>query len=135
MTKRQELAVRQANELRSAGYDISARRAIRMHHGEETKEHLHCKTAVAHILAGVGYRVDSEVEHESGVIADVIGYGLEDRHPVVVELESDYSTQLKRENIDKYRYDPIYEVFTFDVTQLPTEIDTLHSQISKRMGL
>jgi len=138
MTKRQELAVKQATELQRAGYAIDGKRSIRLHSNpqEETTLHAHAKMAAGQVLARAGYRIDSEVEHEpTGNVADIVAYGLAERRPIIVELESVCDRALKLTNVDKYQHGPVSEVHTFDLSTFATDVDELQDQIKWELGL
>lgn len=123
MNKRQNDAWKQGKDLESAGYDIQGRRCVRMHKNptDETLEHKLAKMSAAHVLVSEGYRVDSEVELSSGPVADLLAYGLEDRKPIVVELESNCTTSLKRENAEKYAKGIVRDCMTIDLAELPSD--------------
>lgn len=143
MTKRDRLAIEQKRELQRAGFDIQGKRRVRFHANAEleTTRHFMAKAVAGHTLAAVGYRVDSEVELEKGSkpsehpIADIIGYGLEDRQPVVVELDTECDSGVKRENLRTYMADPISEVYTVDVTSLPSDVQGMREDIAGVLGL
>lgn len=143
MTKRDRIAVQQQRELERAGFQIDGKRRIRMHANAEleTTHHFMAKAVAGHTLASVGYRVDSEVTLEKGSkpsehpIADIIGYGLEERQPIVVELDTECSPEVKRSNLEKYHVPPISEVYTVDVTELPGDIAGMQETIAGVLGL
>lgn len=136
-SKREHTQHTQLRELQSAGYDISDKRAVRLHTNpvDETDRHSHAKMACAKVLAEAGYFIDSEVTHDSGVIADLIAYGLDERNPIVVELESEYDEQVKQDNLSLYQYGPIREVYTFDVQAFPKNIDPMKDKAKELLGL
>lgn len=143
MTKRDRVAIDQQRDLQRAGFQVDGKRRIRMHANPqgETVEHISAKAVAGHTLASVGYRVDSEVELDNGgkpsehPIADVLGYGLEDRKPVVVELDTECSPEVKRANLEKYHVPPVSEVYTIDVTSLPDSIRGMREEIASELGL
>ena len=127
-----------AKALKRAGWSVEGKRCIRLHSNpvDETIAHAHAKTAVAKVLAEAGYCVDSEVEHEhTGNVADIVGFGLEGRKPIVVELESEYSDELKQRNLKKYQHGPVAEVWTLPVDEFGNNIEHMQTYAKAKLGL
>jgi hypothetical protein len=131
--KRQHDAWQEEQSLSDSGYMIEGRRCVRFHAADETLKHRTAKLASAHVLHEEGYRVESEVEQTDGPIADILAYGHEDRKPIVVELESDCTDSLKRENARRYTVGIVRECFTIDVEELPWDIGGMIDDISREV--
>jgi hypothetical protein len=130
---RQELS-----QLNSAGFNMGQKRCVRLHTNpqDERLEHAHAKMACAKVCAEAGYFIDSEIEHTpTGNIADLIAYGLEDRMPIVIELESVIEDDTKRNNLAKYNHAPIQEVYTLDVDAFGTDITEMQEHAQDQLGL
>jgi hypothetical protein len=130
---RQELS-----QLNSAGFNMGQKRCVRLHSNpvDERLAHFHAKAACAKVCAEAGYFIDSEIEHEpTGNIADLIAYGIEDRMPIVIELESIADENTSAENLDKYHHGPIREVYTLEVDNFGTEITEMHDHAKSQLGL
>ena len=133
MTKRDRLAIQHQRQLQNTGYQVQAKRvACRLHTNpqDETARHAHAKLAAGRVLASLGYRVDSEVVHEpTGNIVDVLGYGVEGRNPVVVELETECDDSLKLRNVEKYCHGPVGECYTIGLDGMPENIHGMEEEI------
>lgn len=136
MTKRKYTEKKQIRQLQDAGFDVQDTRAIRLHTNpqDSTKAHAHAKMAVGKVLAEAGYKIDSEVSI-NGFQCDILAYGLEDRRPIVVELESEYDDEIVSQNIDRYYEGPIREVYTLSVDEFGTEIEAMHEHAKNELGL
>ena len=136
-SKRTHIQYKDAKALKSAGWRVEGKRCIRLHTNpqDETIAHAHAKASVGKVLAEAGYCVDSEVEHESGCVADIVAFGLEGRKPIVVELESEYSDELKQRNLKKYQHGPVAEVWTLPVDEFGNNIEHMQTYAKAKLGL
>ena len=117
MSKREKEIYKQYRELNNNGWHVPNTQEIlcRANGGSETLKHRVAKTVAASFLCDVGYRVHSEVETDDGHEADVLGYGLEDRKPVVIELENGLTDSVKDRKLNQYLKGPVSEVFVIDL--------------------
>lgn len=109
--------------LSDAGWSVSKTDNVSMHTGAETLQHFIGKALAAYRLNEVGYRIDSEVSHESGNAVDVLAYGCQGRDPIGVEVETDLTDEKRAEKIDKYVHKGhLHDVFFLEATEVPANI-------------
>lgn len=109
--------------LSDAGWSVSKTDNVSMHTGAETLQHFIGKALAAYRLNEVGYRIDSEVSHESGNAVDVLAYGCKGRDPIGVEVETNLTDDTKREKIDKYVHNGrLSDLFFLEATEVPANI-------------
>lgn len=123
--KRQRQEFDDRKLLKHHGWQVSKADSVKFNGGSksETVHHLICKTLVCQVLRDHKYRVSTEVVHENnrGEI-DVVGYGKDD-DPLAVEVETNISTETKRDKIDRYvKGTPIRDCFFIEVNDMPENI-------------
>ena len=137
MNKRKRVITNQKRELQSAGYEISAERAIRAHTNpqDETLDHIVAKTVAAKVCFESGFCVDSEVAIRD-YQADILAYGLEDRRPFVIELETDCDEHTETTKVNQYvDYQTVHECYVIDLDSAPNAPDELFNHIKDKVGL
>jgi len=119
-TAKQNKEYRDRRYLNDVGWTVKKSDNVSMHTGNETLQHFMAKAVTAYRLREVGYRVDSEVTHESGNSVDVLGYGCKGRSPIGVEIETDLTSNTKHDKIDKYVHQgKLSDVFFLEATDVP----------------
>jgi len=88
----------------------------------------------AHVLWESGYHVASEVKKD-GSYADILGLGHESRQPIVVELETNATPDDAADYRVLYGSPVVREVFTVNVSELPTIPSAQVKAIQSELGL
>lgn len=136
MTAREKEIYRQRNRLNHQGWDIpDTENCIRPNSGSERLDHLLAKTVAAKVAIDAGYRVQSEVVTENGDECDILAFGLEDRRPVVIEVENDCRDETIEKKQAQYMTPDIREVFVISLDEAPTDPDELYTHIADVTGL
>ncbi|ELY91439.1 hypothetical protein [Natrialba taiwanensis] len=135
MSKRTKTIYRQYQRLNHQGWEIDGvENCVKFNGGSETTAHRVAKTVAASVCIDVGYRVRSEVECPSGD-ADILAFGLEDRRPIVVELENDLSEDVAERKREQYNVGDVSEVWIIDLDNAPVMPDELYTHIAYETGL
>lgn len=137
MSKRTRTEYEQRKELQNAGWGVSKRDAVAFNSGSETPLHAHAKMSAAFILRENGYRVDSEVKHDTRGEIDILAYGHESRlSPIAVEVESNPFGEVVQDKLKRYvDGTPITEMYLINVSELPENISEMHDEIAAVLGL
>ena len=120
MTKRQQREYTQRKDLQRAGWNIQKRDAVAFNGGSETLEHACLKMVVAKLLRDRGYRISSEVLHDTHGEIDVLAYA-GDGQPFAVELETNPTEETVSSKLERYVFsnDVIRECFILPVEDAP----------------
>ncbi len=137
MSKRQSTIYNQKNRLNHQGWNIEdTTNAVRFNGGSETLHHVTSKCVAAKVAIDAGYRVASEVELDDGSgECDILAYGLEDRHPIVIELERDFDIEVQEKKLEQYNVGDVAEVWVIDLDEAPSHPDSLYEHIAEQTGL
>jgi hypothetical protein len=133
MTKRQREEYTGRKELQDAGWQLS--KADRLNSGSETARHATIKMLAGHYLSHeLGYRAGFELMMSNGIV-DVVGYGNSQRlSPVVVEIETGLTDDMKAKKINQYyRDEPIEEIYFLNPTEAPGEIMEAYKWVSEQI--
>jgi len=134
-SKRQSEIYRQKNRLNHQGWNIEdTTNAVRFNGGSETLHHVTSKCVAAKVAIDAGYRVQSEVECPNGE-ADILAFGLEDRYPIVIELERDFDIEVQQKKLEQYNVGDVAEVWVIDLDEAPSHPDSLYEHIAEQVGL
>lgn len=140
--KRQHEKYAQYRELKDAGYQIHDDLGVRPNSGSESLKHWIAKCVGAHVLTNAGFRVDSEVERYEYASAasavgevDLLGFGHEERKPIVLEMERAVDRDVVRDKLEKYHVDPVREVFVIAVDDLRDDSEEMRDEIRAEIGL
>lgn len=118
--------------LTDAGFDLKPQPAVRIHNRNETDKHLLVKAMVAKVLWDRGHKFDTEVQAPGGRV-DVLDFGLPEDPPVVYEVETDCSEQVREEKVAQYAVDPVRDVLFLDPTEAPDSIPELREWVERRV--
>jgi hypothetical protein len=136
MTKRQSEIYRQKNRLNHQGWNIEdTTNALRFNGGSETLNHVTSKCVAAKVAIDAGYRVQSEVQTENGDECDILAFGLEDRRPVVIELENGLTEGVAERKRRQYTIGDVRECYIIDLDNAPSHPDSLYEHIAEQTGL
>ena len=137
MSKREKTIYQQYRDLNNSGWQIPNTQEIlcRANGGSESLKHRVAKTVAASVLVDAGYRTHSEVETDAGDEADVLGYGLADRKPVVIELENSLTQEVKSKKLSQYLRGGVSEVWVIDLDNAPKDPSELYTHIQEVTGL
>lgn len=133
MNARQQIINAQKRELQNAGYDLASRPGIRFNHGSETAAHFLSKALTGWLLHTHGYVVDSEIEMD-GYVCDLIAYGLEDRRPVLVEIETESQDGIWELKWDKLGSGEIRELYVLDPIDLSDPLAKQGQEYRSELG-
>ena len=123
-------------KLQDCGYDLQVENSIRPNDGSETLRHRIAKMCTARVLWSEGFRVDSEVFHQSrGRYADLVGYGCPGRKPLIVEVERDTYDGQQAKYRELYQVPVVKDVYLIDVDELPTDPKAQAEAIRVELGL
>ncbi len=135
MSKREQVIYKQFKRLNHQGWNIKHKgNHVHFNGGSETTHHRVAKTVAASVCIDEGYRVASEVECPEGE-ADILAYGLEDRYPIVIELENDLSERVAKQKRRQYDVGDIREIYIIDLDNAPDDPDKLYEHIQETTGL
>ncbi len=135
-SKRQSEIYRQKSRLEYQGWDIGGvTSSVEFNGGSETLHHRVAKTVAASVCIDAGYRVASEVETDQGDEADILAYGLEDRRPIVIELERDFDIEVQQKKLEQYNVGDVAEVWVIDLDEAPSHPNSLYEHIAEQVGL
>jgi len=83
------------------------------------------------------YNVDSEVETSNGKEMDILLWGHESRQTYVVECETNWTEQKKRNKLNNYvkLHDPIDDMLMLEVLETPESAFELLEHTSEKLGL
>lgn len=127
---------RQKSRLEYQGWDIDGvENCVRFNGGSETLYHVTAKCVAAKVCIDAGYRVASEVETDDGAEADILAYGLEDRRPIVIELENSLTDEVAELKREQYDVGDVREIFVIDLDSAPSHPDSLYQHIGEQTGL
>lgn len=136
MTKREQTIYKQTRTLQTAGYNLQGHSHIKPNTGSEKEKTLFAKTACFIVLQNADYVVESEIKYtRTNGVCDLLAYGLADRRPIVVEIESENNSDLKLENVELYGSDHIREVYTFFLDTTPTNPYDMIDYFTVELGL
>jgi hypothetical protein len=123
--------------LKDAGIDVSKHNQICPNAGSETYDHFRTKACAAWLAQINGYFVDSEVETDHGKEMDLLLWGHGDRQTYVVECETNWTEQTKREKLTNYVrfYEPIDDMLMLEVLDCPQNGHDLLEWVSDELGL
>jgi len=121
--------------LQDRGWNVDKTDALRRNSGSESPEHIHAKCAVFHVATEHGWKCTCECDGPSGEI-DCLLWGHPDMMTVAVELERDIQPEVMDDKLNRYvRKEPIQELYTIPVDDLPEQIGPLHERIRGELGL
>jgi len=133
--KRTSEIYRQYQRLNHQGWAIeTTTNALEFNGGSETLHHVVAKSVAAKVCIDAGYRVRSEVECINGE-ADILAFGLEDRRPIVIELERDFEIEVQQKKLEQYNVGDVSEVWVIDLDEAPSHPDSLYEHIAEQVGL
>lgn len=137
MNKRTRTEYDQRTELQQSGWNVQKRDAVAFNSGSETPLHAHAKMSAAYILRDADYRIDSEVEHETRGEIDILAYGHQSRlSPIAVEVETYPAGEVIQDKIKRYvKGTPVQEMYTINVSELPSDIHEMGDAIRAELGL
>ena len=122
--------------LKQHGWQPQRHNQVRFNGGSETVKHSVAKMLVAHAGSQAGYRVASEVTHETRGDIDVLLYGHTDRLTLAVEVETSPTDDVIQDKVDRYIRDtPIDDLALVNVSTLPTEMLDAYGEIKEVLGL
>jgi len=134
--KRTSEIYRQKSRLEYQGWDIGGvTSSVEFNGGSETLHHRVAKTVAASVCIDAGYRVRSEVVTEAGDEADILAFGLEDRRPIVVELENSLTNEVAAIKREQYTIGDVRETYIIDLDDAPSHPDSLYEHIAEQVGL
>lgn len=135
-SKRTSEIYSQKNRLNHQGWNIdSVRSSVEFNGGSETLHHRIAKTVAASVCIDSGYRVASECCTDQGDEADILAYGLEDRRPVVIELENGLTEDVETRKRKQYSVGDVRECYIIDLDAAPSDPDDLYTHIAEQTGL
>lgn len=133
-TARQNQEYQDRRSLNDKGWELAKKDGVAFHSGHETLQHFMAKALVAYRLQVLGYRVDSEVRHESGNAVDVLGYGCDGRYPIGVEVETDLDPETKKKKLEQYAGEgQLSDVFFVEATDVPTDFEEGYRYIKQQV--
>jgi hypothetical protein len=122
--------------LKDAGWQVTKTNQVRFNGGSETVEHSVAKMLAAHAGKEAGYRVSSEVEHDTRGEIDVLLFGCDSRISLAVECENDVQDDVVEDKVDRYvRGTPIDDIAVIAVDELPENIPEAYEEIKTVLGL
>jgi len=122
--------------LKDAGWQVQKNNQVRMNGGSESKEHLLAKSMVAHAGHEAGYRVSSEVSHDSRGEIDILLFGCDSRISLAVECEKDVQDDVVEDKVDRYvRGTPIDDIAVISVDSLSENMTEAYEEIKTVLGL
>ena len=137
MTTKREQRIKDYKSLEARGYKLPPKRhwnSINKNAGSETDKHLHAKAATARVLWHNGYDVCTEVEYD-GFEIDVLAFGAVGRQPIIIELETVCTDEIKALNRNKYESDGIREVYTIPLRAMGWDCRIMAVRIAEKLGL
>lgn len=137
MSKHEREIYDQYRSLNSSGWKIQNTNPVlcRSNGGSEKLHHAVAKTVAGKVLEKAGYRVQSEVPTRDGKEADILGFGHEDRKPIVIELEHATNETVEQKKRKNYLKGSVREVWVIDLDNAPTDTSKLYNHIKEITGL
>jgi hypothetical protein len=122
--------------LKDAGWNVQKQNQVRFNGGSETVEHSTAKMLVAHAGKEAGYRVSSEVSHDSRGEIDILLFGCDSRISLAVECEKDVQDDVVEDKVDRYvRGTPIDDIAVISVDSLSENMTEAYEEIKTVLGL
>jgi len=126
----------QYRTLKQAGWNVPRDNQIRFNGGSESVDHAVAKMLVGHAGKEAGYRVGSEVEHDTRGEIDVLLHSHDDRITLAVECETNPDDATIEDKVDRYIRDtPIDDIAVINVSTLPRDRIEAYKQVKEVLGL
>jgi len=124
-------------ELKRHGWQAEREDSIKGNGGAETDKHIHAKTAAFNLLKDHGYRVSTEVVHDTRGEADLVAIACDENEaPFCVEFETDPTEDVKQDKLERYTFNTVMrEMYLINLDKLSTDITTMREQIATELGV
>lgn len=124
----------QLRRIQGAGWDATKTDEVRFNSGSETLKHFVLKSVVAKLLVDRGFKVSSEVVHDTRGEIDIVCHGEPGYAPWCVEVETHATDDVIQDKIKRYVKGTTFrECFVLAVEDAPTDIGEMYQWVENKL--